>query len=709
MTTAVQKITLSSARDIPFNKLVLAQSNVRRTKAGVSIDDLAASIARRGLIQSIHVLPVVDPEGCETGMFEIPAGGRRYRALEMLVKQKRLAKTAPVPCIVGNASNSVLAEEVSLAENIEHAPLHPLDQFQAFKELREKGMSEEEIASAFFISVNIVKQRLKLTAVSPALLDIYAGDGMTIAQLEAFSVSTDHARQEQVWEAIRNSWSKEPYQIRRMLTENTVRASDKRAVFVGIDAYEAAGGEVLRDLFQSDDGGWLQNVALLDRLVAEKLKMIADEIANEGWKWIEVAVSFPYGAANGLRELEGAPVDLPKEEQATLDALRDEYDKLQAEYEEADELPDEIDQRFGELETALQALQARPVRFDPADKARAGVFISVDADGSLLVERGYVKPEDDARDAPQTDGEPGGGAGSDDASTTGSVQRSTITLGTQSTEPEGDDEEAIKPLPDRLIMELTAERTLALRDKLATNPATAFLAVLHKLARDAFLRHSSHGVAMEISVRGTVFSAQSADLRDTPYARSIVARHKAWEARLLGDVADLWDKLAALTDTERAELFAHCVSFGVNALYERADRYGNGAISAHGVEQRLAEADHLARVLGLDMVEAGWRPTVGNYFGRVTKARILEAVREGEGERAAQLIDHLKKGDMAKEAERLLADSGWLPEPLRLADLDIQAAANSDDDGEPLPEFLASDEQDQLAEGEGEQQLDPAE
>ena len=100
MATAVQKITLSSSRDIPFNKLVLSQSNVRRVKAGVSIDDLAASIARRGLIQSLHVRPVLDAEGQETGMFEVPAGGRRYRALELLVKQKRLTKVSPVPCVV---------------------------------------------------------------------------------------------------------------------------------------------------------------------------------------------------------------------------------------------------------------------------------------------------------------------------------------------------------------------------------------------------------------------------------------------------------------------------------------------------------------------------------------------------------------------------------------------------------------------------------
>jgi ParB family chromosome partitioning protein len=120
---------------------------------------------------------------------------------------------------------------------------------------------------------------------------------MTLEQLMAFTVSSDHARQEQVWDAIKDSWQKEPYQIRRMLTETTVRASDKRAVFVGVEAYEAAGGIVLRDLFQSDDGGWLQDPALLDRLVAEKLKTAADEIASEGWKWVEAALSFPYGHA----------------------------------------------------------------------------------------------------------------------------------------------------------------------------------------------------------------------------------------------------------------------------------------------------------------------------------------------------------------------------------------------------------------------------
>ena len=136
-------------------------------KAGVSIEELADDIARRTLLQSLTVRPIHDADGAETGLFEIPAGGRRYRALELLVKRKQLSRTAPIPCVVRTEG---LAEEDSLAENVQRAPLHPLDQFRAFQTLREKGQSEEEIAAAFFIGVAVVRQRLRLASVSPTLL-----------------------------------------------------------------------------------------------------------------------------------------------------------------------------------------------------------------------------------------------------------------------------------------------------------------------------------------------------------------------------------------------------------------------------------------------------------------------------------------------------------------------------------------------------------
>ena len=272
MAKSASRITLSASKDIPFDKLMLSQSNVRRIKAGVSVEELAEDIARRGLLQGLSVRPVLGDDGVETGMYEIPAGGRRFQALALLVKQKRLAKTAPIPCILREAGSDILAEDDSLAENMQRVALHPLDQFRAFVALREKGQGDEAIAAAFFVTPQVVKQRLKLAAVAPALLDVYAEDGMTLEQLMAFTVNPDHDRQMQVWDVISSSWNKEPFQIRRMLTETSVRASDRRAVFVGAEAYEAAGGGVLRDLFQGDDGGWLEDVALLERLVSDRLQ-----------------------------------------------------------------------------------------------------------------------------------------------------------------------------------------------------------------------------------------------------------------------------------------------------------------------------------------------------------------------------------------------------------------------------------------------------
>ncbi len=692
MAKAVQKIILSASRDIPFNKLVLSQSNVRRLKAGISIEDLAEDIARRTLLQSLNVRPVLDADGAETGQFEIPAGGRRYRALERLVRQKRLSKTALIPCIVRDPSVEVSAEEDSLAENVQRVALHPLDQFRAFKALYDKGAGEEEIAARFFVAPTVVKQRLRLAAVSEKLLDIYAEDGMTLEQLMAFTVTSDHARQEQVWEALEHSYNKEPYLIRRQLTESAVRASDRRARFVGLDAYEAAGGVILRDLFEDDNGGWLEDVTLLDKLATEKLASEAQKIAAEGWKWIEVAVDFRYGHTQHLRQLDGVTLELTPEEQTNFDALTAKYTKLEGEYEGAEELPDEIDTRLGEIETALAAFENRPVRYEPAEIARAGVFVSIDADGQLAVDRGYVRAEDEPSMSVDGEGPAEGEARNVDgtAPAASDVQRAVITIGGGEPDDDDDSGDAIKPLPERLVGELTAHRTLALRDAVANNPQTALTALLHKLCLDTF-QHSAPGACLEASVRHVFFPVQAADLKDSPSAKAVTERHETWKAELPKDDDALWNWLAALDDSRRTTLLAHCVSFGVNALYEKGDRYGGPGVSAHGVQHRISQADRLARAVGLDMVEAGWRPTVDNYLGRVTKPRILEAVREAKGEPAAQLIDHLKKTEMAKEAERLLDGTGWLPEPLRLVD-SVDVSDTPTDTVEALPAFLTDGE-----------------
>lgn len=641
---APKKITLSSSRDIPFDKLVLSDANVRRIKAGVSIEELAGDIARRTLLQSLTVRPIRDAAGQETGLFEIPAGGRRYRALELLVKQKRLAKTAPIPCIVREDG---LAEEDSLAENIQRAPLHPLDQFRAFMTFRKKGMSEEEIAAAQFVSVAVVRQRLRLAAVSPKLLDVYAADGMTLDQLMAFTVNGDHERQEQVFERLAHSYSKEPHVIRRMLTEEAVRASDKRAQFVGPDAYSAAGGIVMRDLFQGDDGGWLQDAGLLERLLAEKLAQSAEAIVAEGWKWVEVAPDFPYGHTYGLRQLRGERPGPTPEEQAVRDGLQAEMDQLEEAHADADELPEEVDARLGEIEAALAAFDDRPAVFLPEDIARAGAFVSIDGSGKLRVERGYVRPEDEAPIEQGVDE----AQAEDLADSDSSAEHGT---GTKPASDDAEEEDGLKPLPDRLMAELTAYRTLALRHALGERPDVAFLAALHALALRVFYRYGTYS-CLELDLKSVDFGGMAPGLNDIALAQAIDARHRAWVAALPRDPADLWSALQDFDGDSREALFAHCVSLSVNAVHDPYNRR----------PRALTHAGEIAGTVDLDLAASGWQATVENHLGRVTKARILAAVTEARGPKAADRIAHLKKGEMAVQAQDLLAGTGWLPEPLR--------------------------------------------
>ncbi|PDT06841.1 ParB/RepB/Spo0J family partition protein [Rhizobium sp. M1] len=670
MAQANQKITLNVGRDIPFDKLVLSQQNVRKIKAGVSIDDLAEDIARRGLLTSLNVRAEVDAKGNETGFYRIPAGGRRYRALELLVSRKRLAKTTGIPCVVSRGDTPEV--EDSLAENVQRADLHPLDQYRAFQTLREQGLGEEEIAARFFVSVATVRQRLRLTSVSPRLLDLYADDEMKLEQVMAFSITNDHVRQEQVWETISRQQISEPYYIRRLLTETAIQAGDRRAVYVGVEAYEAAGGVVMRDLFEQDSGGWLQDPALLEQLAIMKLNIDAEALqAEEGWKWVEPAFDFSYGHTSGLRRFYGKQAEMSEEELARHDALKAEYDKLDAEYAEAPAYSEETEGRLEELGNELDRLNDRPHVFDPEEVARGGAYVSLAANGTLKIERGFVRPEDEPRiEANGDDAAERGGAVGGDASASSSVGVVSVD-GKAVASDQGEDDGTLRPLSDRLMLDLTATRTVALRNALANDPVIAFIAVLHAFVLKTFYLYGSD-TCLELTLQSARFS-QTEGLGDTVWAKEIEQRQEAWGQDLPKKPDDLWNFLLGLDEVSRLALFAHCASLSLNAVIEPWNKR----------TRAIAHADQVARSIGFDMVGAGWTLTVDAYLGRVTKAHILQAVREAKGEQSAQLIDHLKKADMAREAERLLGGSGWLPEPLRLAVDEASAisAETAADDG----------------------------
>lgn len=685
MAKSAPKLTLSPSRDIPLDQLSLSRSNVRRVKAGVSIDTLAADIARRGLLQGLNVRPILDEAGAETGRFEIPAGGRRFRALELLVKQKRLARNAPIPCIVRAAGDPILAEEDSLAENSQREQLHPLDEFRAMKAMVDKGNGEEEIAAHFHTSAAAVRQRLRLASVSPTLHDLYADGAMTLDQLMAFTISDDHARQEATWDQLVHSFNTTPSYIRQKLTENSVRAQDKRARLVTIEAYLEAGGAVVRDLFESDNGGWLTDPALLERLVGEKLTAAGEAVAAEGWKWVATGLDLPWDATRGMRAISGEEVPMTAEEEARYAALQAEGEEIEAEWADAHDVPPEVHARIEAIDAELGALVDRPMIFDPAEQAIAGAFVTIDSDGSIRVERGFVKAEDEPVDEAER--------ADDDGSVTGD--------GTAPPDPDGggdagpvaaeeEAEEGLKPLPDRLVADLTAWRTLALQDAFARDSATAYVAVLHAFVLGAFFSYSKES-CLQISAHRTWFGSAGNALRDSAPAQALAARSAAWKERLPKSDKEVWDFLLGLDASEQAELLAHCVSTAVNAHAEVVPKHGGGSVTAHMVERRIAHSDVLARAVGLDVFAAGWRPTVASYLQSVTKPRILADVAEARGEQFAQMIDHLKKGDMAREAERLLEETDWLPGPLRTPGLDDGEPATTveGEAAEVLPAFLS--------------------
>lgn len=611
---------------IPLSKLTFGEANVRKTNPAMSIEALAKSIARRSLLQSLSVRTELDADGAETGNYVVQAGQRRLRALRLLVEQGRLDADAPIPCLMKTGG---LAEDDSLAENSDREALHPLDQFRAFATLREKNMPEDDIAAAYGVTPTVVKQRLKLAAASSTLLEAYAADELTLEQLMAFCITDDHVRQDTLWEAIAlGQVSRSPHAIRRLLTESSVRADDQRALFVGIDAYMQAGGPVTRDLFSEAQDEYLDDPALLTRLMSDKLEQLRQSLLAAGWKWVEAAVELPYSATSGMRRLSYEQAPLSHEEQQLLDELTAECEEIEETYSDLDEAPVDIRQRMRELQDAIHLFELRPPLLDKEAIKRAGVMVDLDYEGRPNIRYGLVRPEDELR---QTEGSvsPSDRLNLDDA-------------GDQAAPP-AEDEETGTTLPDRLVQDLTSYRTIALRDAMAENFEIAFLAVLHTMCLKHFDYHGSKS-CLQIDVRNH-FANTAPGLSEMTAATNVDARHETWQNWMPETADGLWEALVTLAPDARANLFAHCASLTINAVR-----------SSHQADKEaLRHADHLACALQLDMLEAGWTPTVENYFGRITKAHILEAVREAKGDRAAQLIDHLKKPEMAKEAQRLVA------------------------------------------------------
>ena len=599
---------MTQSLSIPLSKLSAWSGNVRKTGVRDGIDELTASIAAHGILQSLVV------QTGKRGKYRIIAGQRRFIALSALAQDGKLAKDYPVPCVL--AEGKVDATELSLAENTIRAPMHPADQFEAFKALNDAGASPADIAARFGISELAVTQRLKLGRLSTNILAAYREGEIDLECAQAFTLTDDHELQERIYDGL-TRWNRDPQTIRRALTEDEVPSSDKRVRFVGLEAYMDAGGVVRRDLFDEDDSGYLTDVALLDRLVSEKLQSVAADVAREGWKWTEASLDIDH-AARGRFSRRYPDRDQTPEQQAELSALGEEYDALV-------DSDDDVSERLEAIEARMAELEAAAETWRPETLAISGALVSLDYSGEVRIDRGLVRKQD-ARSVPQeSDVSPTQNAGGGNA------------------------------LSDTLIEELTAEKSAAIGAALMADSRVALAAVVHALASSAIYPGAGSQSCLTIRLAVPALSSAVRSPEKSNGLSRISAETDRLGDHLPGNPVGLWSWCLARSTDELLDLLAVLAGSSVDCV----KRKGQSAQS-----ERLVHADHLANALSLQMTE-WYTPTAEGFFSRITRDAILAAIDEANGTHAPTLAK-LKKSELAVRAERAVAGSGWLPQPLRL-------------------------------------------
>jgi len=612
---------MSNIISIPLNKLIRSARNVRKS-GGESIDGLASSILVHGLIHNLTVVEQLADNGENSGKYEVVAGGRRFAALQRLAKQKKVPKTFAVPCHIVDPAT---ATETSLAENIIRVAMHPADQFIAFHDLVvQSGLSIDDVAARFGVSPLFVRQRLKLANVAPRFIKAYRAEEIRLDQLEALAITDDQQAQEKVWDSLRHDWERSPHNLRSLLTKQHVSASDRRAGFIGVDAYVAAGGTLERDLFDEENEGYLADPALLDRLVTERSASLVADLEAQGWAWAEVHLENDYWEAlEKYNTLRPVPVDLDQSLLAEADKLRAELDAIDQASED-DEPSEEAERRRDEIENRLDEIEAGKTEFTSEQKSQAGVIVTIGHNGKPAYHCGLVERE----------------------------PKGPSTNGNESSSPEEENED----LSAALVQNLTTQRTAALRAALSVRSDIALIAITHNLAAQIFY-DQTYLLPSSLTVR-TDAHADGFDLRaatESEAAKAITEQTKDVRDLLPPGLDLLWDWALAQPQDVLLKVLAVAVAHTVNAVRSPHDDASTG---------RLAAADALARALTLDMAD-WWQPTAANYFARIKKDQILQAIQEATGAPAKERLRSLKKQDLATEAEKSVTGNRWLPELLR--------------------------------------------
>jgi ParB family transcriptional regulator, chromosome partitioning protein len=623
---------------VPYSSLRRSPLNAR-TKPLSGIPGLAANIRAKGLLQNLVVHEMKGARGKQR-RYGVCAGRRREAALDLLFEQKHISADYPVPVRIVSEGEALA---VSLIENSEREGLDPFDVLRSYRMLAGEGRSVGYIAALFSASPLTIRRRMKLANVSPKLLALLREDAITLDQLGALALADDHETQEHIWFDA-NDWQRQPNYLRQAITRAEIDASRSHLVrFVGLDAYEAAGGYVRRDLFSDDqNAGYIADAELLQRLIAQKLDA-AEEVRAEGWGWTEARVERDFLELNRHGRLRPVQRPYTEDEQREMDCLTARQDELAEKlealpeddenaYEEAKRLNEEIER----VNTAIIVLESRAVVWDMDQIAEAGAFVIVGPQGELIIERGLVRHENSAAlDA----------------------VGATVTGTTEANAPDAADTPLpkIKPVHSaKLCQRLTAHRTAAIHAELVAQPAVALAALLRQLIPQALPEHYAHTSARgclalsgENNHDGLLRAAD--DLPASPAWNAIETQRARWIAELPAKRANL---LPRLIQQDPGTILLDLLPFCTGTLLDGIE----GEEKPHAINA-------LAGALNLDMTRY-WTPTRATYFDHVSKARIAEVVSAAVSPKVAADLGKMKKADAAAAAELRLAKAAWLPEVL---------------------------------------------
>ena len=649
----IQNVALSALRQHP-------EFNVRGASDLKGIRELAESIGRKGLMQNLNVCPLPQPTGKrprQPARYGVAAGRRRFAALLLLRKERRIPADYAVPVRIVPSGDALT---VSLTENLDREPMDVVEQFEAFRKLRDAGKSDEEVAADFFVTPTVVRQRLRLAAVAPAILDAYRANTITLAQLMAYAGCDDHARQLEVFRAA-GTWLDER-ELRNRLYDDEVDASaTPLARLVGAEAFEAAGGVIRRDLFTPEGHpGFWSPAARLEALVTERLQPTVDQVRAEGWKWVEVepildrfrTYQFHRTPTRALKasdqDLAGAQAVGARigEIDALLQSWYDQDSGEETETEEARgchsaavagaagtsltaEQVQALEDERCRLEAEGEAIRERAQEFEPQALAFSGAVVGLDATGEIAVRRGFMTTRDAAawRSRDEVSEPADDGSGADDRQTIAEARRS----------PPG--------YPGYVNRSLLEARSAALQAEVAASPQVALAVAVHEMALDIFttLDRGCGGPALvHLTSHDKVATAGGSG---RCAGREQMERERTkWIARLGTIEGPLLPALIQWPQEQLLALLAFCVAATIH--------------ESNDAGQCSPDSRAIAEAVSLDM-HRWWTPSIA-FFSQVRKST-ARAVVDAHDPTRARVAAKSKKADLARAAEAVAIQVGWLP------------------------------------------------